>query len=195
VRPLGLGWPNIVSIARICAVPFMVWLMVLPGEQAAWAATILFAVGAATDRLDGYLARRHGMVTATGAWLDPLADKLFVITPIVVMVVQDRFPWWAAAVIIVREAAVSLYRWRLDKEGMSMPASSAGKLKTVVQLVAIGVGNEARVDVDTVAELSLQHLHIIRTGSARQSRSGLQTRASGETRNPSLPHSDSNHHC
>jgi len=127
-----------VSIARIAVVPFMVWLMVLPSQEAAWAATALFAAGAASDRLDGYLARRHGMVTPTGAWLDPLADKLFVIAPIVVMVAQERFPWWATAVIIVREAAVSLFRWRLDKRGLSLPASSAGKLKTVVQLVAIG---------------------------------------------------------
>ena len=137
-QPFGLGWPNVISITRILAVPFLVWLMVLPGSGAAWGAFVLFTVGAATDKLDGYLARRYDVLTVTGAWLDPLADKLFVLTPIVVMALQDRFPWWAAAIMIVREAAVSLYRWRLDKQGLSMPASPAGKAKTVVQLIAIG---------------------------------------------------------
>ena len=137
-EPFGLGWPNVISIARIASVPFLLWLMVLPGEGAAWAAFVLFVVGAATDKLDGYLARRYDVLTVTGAWLDPLADKLFVLAPITVLSLQSRFPWWATAIIVIREAAVSLYRWHLDKRGLSMPASRAGKVKTFIQLFTIG---------------------------------------------------------
>lgn len=138
MKPLGLGWPNIVSIARIATVPFMVWLMTQPGETAAWAAAVLFAVGAATDKLDGYLARRHQVITRMGAWLDPAADKLFVLAPMVVLVVQGIFPAWAAAIVIVREIAVSLLRHSLHRRGLTLPASPMAKAKTVVQLVAVG---------------------------------------------------------
>lgn len=138
VKPLGLGWPNIVSIARIASVPFLLWLMTAPSDAAAWGALVLFLAGAGSDKLDGYLARRHQVITPMGAWLDPLADKLFVLAPMVVLVVQDRFPWWAAAVIVAREIAVSLLRHSLHRRSISMPASPMGKAKTVVQLVAIG---------------------------------------------------------
>lgn len=138
VQPLGLGWPNIVSIARIATVPFLVWLMVLPGEGAAWGALVLFLMGAGTDKLDGYLARRHKVETVLGAWLDPAADKLFVMAPMVVLVAQDAFPLWAAVVIIAREIAVSLLRHSLHRRSISMPASPMAKAKTVIQLVAIG---------------------------------------------------------
>lgn len=138
MKPLGLGWPNIISIIRIILVIPMVWLLMQPSTEAAWAAFALFLVGAASDRLDGYLARRYDLLTATGAWLDPLADKLFVIAPILVLSADGRFPWWATVIIIVREASISLLRWALDKRGASMPASGWGKIKTVFQLVAIG---------------------------------------------------------
>jgi len=139
VKPLGLGWPNIISIVRIILVIPMVWLLMQPSTSgAAWAAFALFLVGAASDRLDGYLARRYDLLTATGAWLDPLADKLFVIAPTIVLSADGRFPWWATVIIIVREASISLLRWVLDKRGASMPASGWGKIKTVLQLVAIG---------------------------------------------------------
>lgn len=116
----------------------MVWLMTAPGSGAAWGAAVLFIAGAGTDKLDGYLARRHQVVTKMGAWLDPAADKLFVIAPMLVLVEQGSFPWWAAAVLIAREIAVSLLRHSLHRRGISMPASPMAKAKTVVQLVAIG---------------------------------------------------------
>jgi CDP-diacylglycerol--glycerol-3-phosphate 3-phosphatidyltransferase len=138
VKPFGLGWPNIVSAVRIAMAPVMLWFIVRPGETAAWIAFWIFAVGAATDKLDGYLARRLQVQTNTGAWLDPLADKLFVIGPMVVLSLQGRFPWWATALVIVREAAVSLLRWSLDRRGAPMPASPMAKAKAVLQVVAVG---------------------------------------------------------
>jgi CDP-diacylglycerol--glycerol-3-phosphate 3-phosphatidyltransferase len=138
--PFGFGWPNVVSVVRIALIPVIAWLIVKDTEQARWAATVIFTVGAASDFLDGYLARRHGMTTATGAWLDPLSDKLFVAIPAIVLSLRGEFPWWATVVIVARELAVTWLRWRLDQGGgVSMPASNVAKTKTVLQLFAIGM--------------------------------------------------------
>ncbi len=100
-------------------------------------AAVVFVIGAATDRLDGYLARRFASHTRTGAWLDPLADKVFVLAPVAAMTLVRRFPLWAALVFVAREAAVTLLRARVGAQGRSMPATSLGKWKTVSQMVAI----------------------------------------------------------
>jgi CDP-diacylglycerol--glycerol-3-phosphate 3-phosphatidyltransferase len=139
VRPLGLGWPNVLSIGRIALIPIVVVLFSMDEPAMRWLALVVFVVGALSDLVDGYLARRHAMTTATGAWLDPLSDKLFVIVPAVALSLQDAFPWWATAVIVLREVAVSILRWRLDQRGYSMPASRAGKAKTFSQVSAVGL--------------------------------------------------------
>jgi CDP-diacylglycerol---glycerol-3-phosphate 3-phosphatidyltransferase len=138
--PFGFGWPNVVSVIRIALIPVIAWLIVRDTTQARWAAAVIFAAGAASDFLDGYLARRHAMQTATGAWLDPLSDKLFVAVPAIVLSVRGEFPWWATVVIVARELAVTWLRWRLDQTGgVSMPASKVAKTKTVAQLFAVGM--------------------------------------------------------
>jgi CDP-diacylglycerol--glycerol-3-phosphate 3-phosphatidyltransferase len=139
VRPLGLGWPNVLSIGRIALIPIVVMLLTVDSPETKWMAFLVFVVGALSDLVDGYLARRHAMTTPVGAWLDPLSDKLFVIVPAVALSMQDAFPWWATAVIILREVAVSILRWRLDQRGVSMPASRAGKAKTFSQVSAVGL--------------------------------------------------------
>jgi CDP-diacylglycerol---glycerol-3-phosphate 3-phosphatidyltransferase len=139
VRPLGLGWPNVLSIGRIALIPIVVALFSMDEPAMRWLALVVFVVGAFSDLVDGYLARRHAMTTATGAWLDPLSDKLFVIVPAVALSMQDAFPWWATAVIVLREVAVSILRWRLDQRGVTMPASRAGKAKTFSQVSAVGL--------------------------------------------------------
>jgi CDP-diacylglycerol--glycerol-3-phosphate 3-phosphatidyltransferase len=139
VRPLGLGWPNVLSIGRIALIPIVVVLLGSDDQETRWVAFVVFAVGALSDLVDGYLARRHAMSTPVGAWLDPLSDKLFVIVPAAVLSINGEFPWWATAVIVLREVAVSLLRWRLDQRGVSMPASRAGKAKTFSQVSAVGL--------------------------------------------------------
>ena len=139
MRPLGLGWPNVLSIGRILLIPVVVLLLELDRNDARWLAVVVFVVGALSDLVDGYLARRHEMTTSVGAWLDPLSDKLFVIVPALALAFRAEFPWWAAAVIVLREVAVSLLRWRLDRRGVSMPASRAGKAKTLSQVWAVGL--------------------------------------------------------
>ncbi len=139
MRPLGLGWPNVLSIGRIALIPVVVLLLAMDRPETRWMALVVFVVGALSDLVDGYLARRHAMTTPVGAWLDPLSDKLFVIAPAAFLSMQGEFPWWATAVIVLREAAVSLLRWRLDQRGVSMPASRTGKAKTFSQVSAVGL--------------------------------------------------------
>lgn len=115
----------------------LVLLVLSGGKLAAYVAAVVFVVGAATDRLDGYLARRFASATRTGAWLDPLADKLFVLAPVVALTAEGRFPLWATIVFVVREAAISILRAWLGRHGRSMPATSLGQWKTALQMLAI----------------------------------------------------------
>jgi len=138
VRPLGLGWPNVLSIGRIVLIPVVVALLGSDHATVRWFALVVFVVGALSDLADGYLARRHSMTTPVGAWLDPLSDKLFVIVPAAVLSSMGEFPWWATAVIVLREVAVQFLRWRLDQRGISMPASRTAKAKTLSQVFAVG---------------------------------------------------------
>jgi CDP-diacylglycerol--glycerol-3-phosphate 3-phosphatidyltransferase len=114
-------------------------LVLVQTERAAYAATAVFVAGGLSDFLDGYLARRHGTSTTTGAWLDPLSDKLLVAAAVVSLTAVSRFPVWAAVVIVVREVAVSVLRAFLGTRQASMPASELAKWKTVFQLTAIGL--------------------------------------------------------
>jgi CDP-diacylglycerol--glycerol-3-phosphate 3-phosphatidyltransferase len=139
VKPLGLGWPNVLSIGRIVLIPAVVVLLLSDRPATRWLAFAVFVVGALSDLLDGYLARRQSMKTATGAWLDPLSDKLLVIVPALVLSALAEFPWWATIVIVLREVAVSLLRWRLDRRGISMPASRTAKAKTLSQVIAVAM--------------------------------------------------------
>jgi CDP-diacylglycerol--glycerol-3-phosphate 3-phosphatidyltransferase len=118
-------------------VPVLVGLLLARTDGTDVVAASFFAVGAWTDLLDGYLARRWGISTRTGAWLDPLADKLLVGAPVVTLVVLDRFPLWAAVVILVRELGIVGLRVWLGTRGKGMPARPLAKAKTFIQLTAI----------------------------------------------------------
>jgi CDP-diacylglycerol--glycerol-3-phosphate 3-phosphatidyltransferase len=140
LEPLGLGWPNLISVIRVLLIPVIVLLALQEDATASWFAVGLYALGGLSDGLDGYLARRHDLKTDTGAWLDPLSDKLFVVVPAVFLSAIGEFPWWATAAFAVREVAVTLLRWYLDSRGgVSMPASLAAKAKTFTQLSAVGL--------------------------------------------------------
>jgi CDP-diacylglycerol---glycerol-3-phosphate 3-phosphatidyltransferase len=137
VRPLGLGWPNVISIFRIVLAPILVALVLSESDTAAGVAAAVFVFGALTDGLDGYLARRYSRTTALGQWLDPLADKILVTAPVVALAITGRFPAWAVVVIVLREFAVSVLRTWLGARGVAMPASPWGKAKTAVQMVLV----------------------------------------------------------
>jgi CDP-diacylglycerol--glycerol-3-phosphate 3-phosphatidyltransferase len=112
-------------------------LILVDTRVASYAATAVFVVGGLSDLLDGYLARRNAMTTRTGAWLDPLSDKLFVAAAVIALAAIDRFPLWAAIVILAREVAVTALRAVRGTQGASMPASTLGKAKTASQLMAV----------------------------------------------------------
>lgn len=139
LTPFGLGWPNVISAGRVALVPFLAWLILARTRTAALLAAALFVVGAATDGVDGYLARRYRAVTRTGQWLDPLADKALVATPVVILTALGRFPIWAAVAIVLREVAIAALRIVLGTRGIGLPASRGAKLKTVTQLGAIAL--------------------------------------------------------
>ena len=127
---------NLVTLARFAlTVPL---LQVIAADGVSWRATVGWIVLACTDGLDGWLARRDG-TTRSGAFLDPLADKFLAIGGLSALAAQGVFPWVAVGLIAVREVGVSAYRTAAGRRGVSLPARQLGKMKTVFQLVAVGV--------------------------------------------------------
>ena len=98
----------------------------------------MFAVASVTDRVDGELARRRGLVTDFGKIADPIADKALIGAALVGLSLLDELPWWVTVVVLVREIGVTLLRFLVIRHGV-MPASRGGKLKTLLQAVAIGL--------------------------------------------------------
>lgn len=133
--PSALATPaNAVTLARVLLLPFLVWAMV--GRADGWAFAIWVVLGV-SDSVDGIIARRQG-ATRSGAYLDPLADKVVVLTALAVLAGQRRAPWMAVLLIALREVAVSVWRSAAGRRGVSLPASRAGKLKTVLQILSVG---------------------------------------------------------
>jgi CDP-diacylglycerol--glycerol-3-phosphate 3-phosphatidyltransferase len=126
---------------RLLLVPlFAVLLMHDDGDQTGWrvAAFVAFAVASVTDRFDGELARRRGLVTDGGTIADPIADKALTGTALVGLSLLGELPWWVTVVVLVREIGITLLRFVVIRHGV-MPASRGGKLKTLLQGMAIGL--------------------------------------------------------
>jgi CDP-diacylglycerol---glycerol-3-phosphate 3-phosphatidyltransferase len=134
-----LNLANSITIARILLIPVFLVLLLggLPEPYGDIAAAAVFILAAATDKLDGYVARRSKQITTLGQFLDPLADKLLIAAALIALVAQDRVAAWVATVIIVREIAVSVLRIIGVSQGVSIPADKYGKLKTVLQIVYV----------------------------------------------------------
>jgi len=132
---------NALTVLRLVLVPvFLVALFQDGGDSAAWrvAAFVAFAVASVTDRIDGELARRHNLVTDFGKIADPIADKALIGAALIGLSVLDELPWWVTVVILVREVGVTALRLVVIRHGV-MPASRGGKLKTMLQSLAIGL--------------------------------------------------------
>lgn len=126
---------------RIAMVPFFGWALVADGgHTTTWrlVATGIFVLAASTDRVDGYLARKNGTVTNLGKILDPIADKVLIGTALVLLSVLGDLWWWVTVVILVRELGITLMRFLILRYAV-MPASRGGKLKTVLQSIAISI--------------------------------------------------------
>lgn len=129
--------PNKLTILRIILVPIFVVLMLTRIPYGGSLAAAIFVIAALTDSLDGYLARKWKQTTKLGAILDPLADKLLITAALISLVELGRIPGWIAIVIIGREFAVTGLRVVKAEEGIIIPASKLGKLKTISQVTAV----------------------------------------------------------
>lgn len=129
---------NVVTLARFALVPLVVAAVLADdgGGGWRWAAAGAFALAAATDRLDGWLARSRNQVTDWGKLVDPIADKALVGAALVVLSALGDLPWWVTVVILVRELGVTALRFAVLRY-VVIPASPGGKLKTVLQSVGI----------------------------------------------------------
>ncbi|KUI11740.1 CDP-diacylglycerol--glycerol-3-phosphate 3-phosphatidyltransferase [Mycobacterium sp. GA-1285] len=132
---------NVLTGVRMALVPvFLVLLFVGDGHETFWriAAFVVFTVAVITDRFDGALARNYGMVTEFGTLADPIADKALIGAALIGLSVLGDLPWWITVVILTREIGITALRFAVLRHGV-IPASRGGKLKTLVQGVAIGL--------------------------------------------------------
>ncbi|MBS0230210.1 MAG: CDP-diacylglycerol--glycerol-3-phosphate 3-phosphatidyltransferase [Proteobacteria bacterium] len=139
---MKLTLPTWLTLGRIAMIPVLVAVYYLGGRWSNPGATVVFALASVTDWLDGWIARRYGLSSRFGAFLDPVADKLMVATALVVTVQHHHTVWIAlwASVIIGREIAVSALREWMAEIGQHAKVSVAmvGKIKTTVQMIALG---------------------------------------------------------
>jgi len=152
--PSALYTPaNLVTIARLLVSPVLFGM--IADDTATWTAFSLWMVLALSDGVDGYLARRHG-TTRSGAFLDPLADKVLVLGALFVLVGVGRFWWLPVALIAFREVGISLFRSYYGRLGLAIPATKGAKVKTVVQAFAVGFALCPATDqVEWLADVSL----------------------------------------
>ena len=127
---------NGITVARLLATPALVVMVAMRGPS--WAAfAVAFTIGA-TDGVDGWLARRQG-TTRSGAFLDPLADKAVVLSALFVLAAKGEFSWFPVGLVAAREVGMSVYRAVAGRRGISIPARTSAKVKTLVQGIAIGL--------------------------------------------------------
>ncbi|MDY0946515.1 CDP-diacylglycerol--glycerol-3-phosphate 3-phosphatidyltransferase [Frigoribacterium sp. CFBP9039] len=130
---------NIITVVRILMAPlFMAWLLIDDGADGSLriAAAALFVVAILTDSLDGMLARGLDLVTDFGKIVDPIADKVLIGGALVSLSILGELPWWVTALILVREIGITVFRFAVIRDRV-IPASRGGKLKTVLQAVAV----------------------------------------------------------
>lgn len=132
-----LNLPNILTMTRIAAIPLMAVILLSPSQSSGFWAAVVFSLASITDWLDGYLARRMGIVTVFGKFLDPIADKLIVMAALIMILPFGHVPAWMVLVILGREIIITGLRGIASSEGIVIQASDLGKFKTIFQLVAI----------------------------------------------------------
>jgi CDP-diacylglycerol--glycerol-3-phosphate 3-phosphatidyltransferase len=133
----AVNLPNLLTMGRIAAIPFFVWLLDTPTPIRGFWACIVFTAAAITDVLDGYLARKLGVVSVLGKFLDPLADKLIVMAALVWLVPMGRIPAWIVVLLLARELSVTGLRSVAASEGVVISAGQEGKTKTALQMIGI----------------------------------------------------------
>jgi len=134
--------PNALTTLRIVAVPFFGWALLTDGGDSPtwrWVAWVVFVLAMVTDKIDGDLARKHDLVTDFGKIADPIADKALTGMAFVGLSIIGELWWWVTAVVLLREWGITFMRLWLVRTGGVLPAGQGGKLKTVVQSIALGM--------------------------------------------------------
>ena len=132
-----MNLPNKLTLLRICLIPVFVILMLSQINNFFLIACIVFMVASITDFLDGRIARKHNLVTDFGKFMDPLADKLLVLSALICMIDYDLVAGWMVIIIVARELTVSILRAIAADNGKVIAASGGGKIKTTSQMIDI----------------------------------------------------------
>ena len=132
-----MNLPNKLSVARVLCIPAVVTLLHFPEPACRIAAAVLFILGCLTDFLDGRIARKRNLVTDFGKFIDPVADKLLVLTTLIMLIHLNKMPAWIVIVILCRELAVDGLRMVAVTKGQVIAAGPLGKWKTACQMVLI----------------------------------------------------------
>jgi CDP-diacylglycerol---glycerol-3-phosphate 3-phosphatidyltransferase len=173
--------PNLLTFARVLMIPVVLVLLARGAPRDCFWAACVYALAAITDLLDGWLARRQGLVSVLGKFLDPLADKLIVSATLVWLVPMGRIPAWAVVLLISREITITALRSIASAEGLIIAAGDGGKAKTALQMIAIiclilgypytlhiGVLDLGRIDLIHVGRLLIYLSLFFSLGSAVQ---------------------------
>jgi CDP-diacylglycerol--glycerol-3-phosphate 3-phosphatidyltransferase len=129
---------NALTALRVAAVPFLGYLLLQDTQSARNWATLVFLLASLTDFLDGFVARKYGLITTLGKIADPIADKFLTGIALMVLSYLGALPWWVTIVIIAREIGVTLLRFWVIEHGV-ISASRGGKTKTLTQIIAISM--------------------------------------------------------
>ncbi len=132
-----MNLPNKITLFRVVLIPVYFILMYMNFPGAVYAAGAVYIIASITDSIDGHIARKRNLVTDFGKFMDPLADKLLVITSLVIFCSVGRIPAWSVVVVIARELAITSLRTMAALDGTVMAADKYGKIKTISQMVAI----------------------------------------------------------
>ena len=140
--PSNWNLPNVLTVLRIIGVPVFLWVLLQDGGESSywrWWSFAVFALLMATDKLDGHLARSRNLITDFGKIADPIADKALMLAALVGLNIIGLLPWWITAIIVVREGGITIWRMFALRQGRVVPASKGGKLKTVMQSLAVAL--------------------------------------------------------
>lgn len=162
----ALNIPNLLTFGRILMIPLCLWFLHRGTPEGCYWAGFVFMFASLTDALDGYLARKLGVVSVLGKFLDPLADKLLVMACLVELVPMGRIPGWATVILLARELSITGLRSVAASEGVVIAAGQEGKTKTALQmigLVALIVGYPVHLQY---AGIDLGIVDLIRIGQA-----------------------------
>jgi CDP-diacylglycerol---glycerol-3-phosphate 3-phosphatidyltransferase len=130
--------PNALTAFRILLVPVFAWMLLVHPQEPGWRflSAVIFTVAILTDTLDGYLARKHNIITRFGKLADPIADKALTGMAFIGLSIIDELPWWVTVTILVREWGITIMRFVVLRYGV-MAAGRGGKVKTVAQAIAV----------------------------------------------------------